>query len=97
MSGGSRKPVLTGSCPRGWSHATHWARCAEFTKRSCRSSREFRGLTTELPGNNSVEFHTSRGGTAPPPPIQKHGAGARIARVTSGERSGILKAREADG
>ena len=45
MSGGSRKPVLSGSCPRGWSHATHLARCAEFTKRSCRSSDKFRGLT----------------------------------------------------
>ena len=45
MSGGSRKPVLSGSCPRGWSHATHWARCVEFTKPSCRSFGEFRGLT----------------------------------------------------
>jgi hypothetical protein len=35
-----RKPALNGSCPRVWSRATHWARCAEFTKPSCRSSGE---------------------------------------------------------
>ncbi len=46
MSGGSRKPGSSGSCPRGWSHATHWARCTRFTKQSYRSSSEFHGLTT---------------------------------------------------